>query len=424
MLGNHDYGQQKPTKAEKKRLKKEAARKGKKKKEDDDDGEEDDEDPPPPAPRPSPEQCAAALGASPGASSPPQSQQQCSYGPLPQLGSRLPARDPRWRVSRAFSLRLRSPSDAATGGVSLSGFDTSPLVEKYRKEAWSRVPGGVADQKGAAEAGLLELEASLAREKADGVTWIFAVGHHPFASLASPLRTPELDPLLAGPLRHSSAVFAGHDHTLQFLRWPNPGRDGGKRRPPIIISGGGSDVGGSDAVNNSAVAPGSSFASVGGTDAFFARRRGFADCVVTKRELRCDLIGGDGTVLFSAVVPVGQRGSPPSSPPSTPLPSNPPSPSPSPLPPPQDAETASPPPPHSPPATPVVAEPEEKNERPQAAAEEQQQQQQQQQQQRQEEAAAATEEWASSQQQQQGRTEVDDAAPRPPPVPHLSLRRR
>ena len=462
VLGNHDYGEQKPTKAEKKKLKAEKKRKEKKEKEkkergaggdaadDVEDEEEDDDDAPP---RPSREKCAAALGATSNnassSSSPPPPTTfplapQCSYGPLSQLDARLPERDPRWRVSRAFSLRLRPPADAATGGVSLSGFDTSPLVEKYRREAWARVPGGIRDQSGAAAAGLRELEAAIGRERRAGTRWRLAVGHHPFASLAAPLRTPELDPLLARPLRHSSAVFSGHDHTMQFLRWPRvaaagssagssagDGEDDGapSSRPPLVISGGGSDVGGRDDVNVSAVAPGSSF-HPRGADAFFARRRGFADCVVTAAELRCDFVGGDGGVMFSAVVAAGeeerrQRGPPTPPPPPTtqkeeekplPLPQQPAAP---------DAAAASgsettaattppPPPPHSPPAAPVVvAEPQQEDGRPQAAAEAEEQKKKQ-------EAAASAAEGASSQQQQQ--EQQVDAPPRPPPVQNLNRR--
>lgn len=403
VLGNHDYGEQKPTKAEKKKLKAEKKKKEKEKKargeEEDDEENDDDELDDDAPPRPSREKCLAALGASFNASSSSSthssSQQQCSYGPLSQLDARLPERDRRWRVSRAFSLRLRGPDDAATGGVSLSGFDTSPLVEKYRREAWARVPGGIRDQRRAAQAGLLELEAALERERAAGTSWRLAVGHHPFASLASPLRTPELDPLLARPLRHSSAVFAGHDHTLQFLRWPNGGNgEGGAggetgtstgRRPPLVISGGGSDVGGRDDVNVSAVSPRSAFFPQG-TDAFFARRRGFADCVVTASELRCDLVGGDGRVMFSAVVPAG--GEEEAKPPSPPRQQQQPAASPDAAAAAGSEETAAaatkttPPPPHSPPAAPVVAEEDEK--KPQAAADAEEGEKQQQQQEQQE----------------------------------------
>lgn len=231
-------------------------------------------------------------------------------------------------------------------------------MEKYHREPWARVPGGIDDQRGAAAAGLRELEAALEGERRDGVRWRLAAGHHPFASLALPLRTPELDRLLAKPLRSSSAVFAGHDHTMQFLRWPSSA-DGGPR-PPVVVSGGGSDVGSGDRVNASAVAPGSSFHPQGG-DALFARKRGFADCVVTREELRCDLVGGDGAVLFTAVVPAKRRAPPPPPPPpkkvedeegeKKPLPAAPDA---------ANAETAAAtPPPHSPP-TPVVEPEEEK----------------------------------------------------------------
>ena len=428
MLGNHDYGTLKPTKSEKKKQKKmmkEAQKRKRKKKEEGDYDEEGDDDSNDdeeeeldslPPPRPSRDECAAALGAtssSSPSSSPSPKSQQCSYGPLSQLGARLPQRDSRWRVSRAFQLRLRDPRDAATGGISLSGFDTTPLVEKYRREAWARVPGGVSGQRGAAEAGLLELGAALERERAAGTRWRLAVGHHPFASLASPLRTPELDSLLAEPLRHSSAVFAGHDHTLQFLRWPRAPE--GQARPPVLISGGGSDVYGRDDVNASAVAPGSSFFAGdagGGADAFFARRRGFADCVVTALELRCDLVSGDGEVLFSAVVPAGQQGAPQTSPP-------PPSPAaPDAAAAPSDAETAAAtttPPPRSPPAPDVVEL--EENGKPQAAEAEAQQQKQQE-----ASAAAAAATGRASQQQQLRGEQQADAAPRPPPAPHLNRR--
>jgi len=385
VLGNHDYGELKPTKAEKKKLKKEKKKKQEEKeeeedKEEEDDGDDDDDDDLPP-PRPSAELCAAATAL--GSSS------SCSYGPLSQLDARLPDRDPRWRISRAFNLRLRSANDDATGGVSLSGFDTSPLVKKYHKESWARVPGGIRDQKGAALAGLRELEASIEREKREGMKWRLAVAHHPFASLASPLRTPELDHLLARPLRSSSVVFAGHDHTMQFLRWPAVAPAAAARdeksnerfRPPVIVSGGGSEVGGADRVNSSAVSAGSIFFPAG-TDAFFARRRGFADCVVTREELRCDLVGADGAVLFTAVVPSGEEKRKRAPPP--------------PPPPPQAAAgagaAAGTPTPHSPPDdTRVVSEPEEEEQKPQAAAEETQQQQE----------------------------EPLDAPLRPPPVPHL-----
>ena len=107
MLGNHDYGQLKPTKSEEKKKKKkeEEKKKRKEEKEEEEQEEKDELDSLPPPPRPSAAKCAAALGSRYNASSP-SSSQQCSYGPLSQLDAGLSARDPRFRVLRQFYLRL------------------------------------------------------------------------------------------------------------------------------------------------------------------------------------------------------------------------------------------------------------------------------------------------------------------------------
>ena len=62
------------------------------------------------------------------------------WPPLPQLGSALINRDPRWHCERQYQLRL------AGGQVDIFFLDTTPFIEKYldresKKVEWNKYEG-------------------------------------------------------------------------------------------------------------------------------------------------------------------------------------------------------------------------------------------------------------------------------------------
>ena len=234
---------------------------------------------------PLPEECA---GESP-----------CQYGPLPQLGSGLMARDPRWHAWRGASLVPTGPAAERAGGIEFFFFDTSPAVKSYRKEVWANNPGGLVEQSPAGN--LAELEASMAASTAK---WRLVVAHHPPSGLRVPSRAPGLDaevcPVAAAG--GAAAFLSGHEHLLAFIARPA----GPCAAVPQITSGSGGAVDSKPFVPNPGVAVTPGTAWWQGLDA------GFVECAISSASMACDWWGTDTAAgpLYSAVVkpPAGVGG--------------------------------------------------------------------------------------------------------------------
>ena len=228
---------------------------------------------------PLPEECA---GAAPGA---------CQYGPLPQLGARLAARDARWHARRGGTFTPADPAAAAAGGVEFFFFDTSPAVTSYREEAWAANPGGLNEQSPAGN--LAELGAALAASPA---RWRLVVAHHPPSGLRVPSRAPGLDAALCpvAAAGKAAAFLSGHEHLLAWISRPA----GPCSSVPQITSGSGG------AVDSKPFVPAPGVTVSPGADWWQALEAGFVECAVAEAEMACDWWGTveGAPPLHSAVV--------------------------------------------------------------------------------------------------------------------------
>lgn len=215
----------------------------------------------------------------------------CQYGPLPQLGARLPARDARWHATRGKSYVPAGAPARAVGGVEFFFFDTSPSVKSYREEAWAANPGGLNEQSPAGN--LAELAAALASSPAK---WRLVVAHHPPSGLRVPSRAPGLDaevcPVAAAG--GAAAFLSGHEHLLAYIATPA----GPCAGVPQITSGSGGAVDSKPFTPNpgAAVAPGSVW--------WQGLEAGFVECAVSPSTMACDWWGTvvGAKPLYSAVI--------------------------------------------------------------------------------------------------------------------------
>ena len=215
----------------------------------------------------------------------------CSYGPLPQLGARLPTRDARWHARRGGTFLPVDPAATAAGGVEFFFFDTSPAVKSYRKEAWAANPGGLNEQSPAGN--LQELGAELAASPA---RWRLVVAHHPPSGLRVPSRAPGLDAALCPVAEKgkTAAFLSGHEHLLAWISKPA----GPCAAIPQITSGSGG------AVDSKPFVPSPGVAVAPGAAWWQGLEAGFVECAVSAAEMKCEWWGtvAGAPPLYSAVV--------------------------------------------------------------------------------------------------------------------------